>query len=116
MSFLTSGKVIVYGGLSVIGPREAFVYMVGVLQSRGRVLSGWTLSIGHPDQEEPDFCRIDTSKKELTELPFPNTMAYFVCEGDERLVAADVPQDELKAIVRFVLSFISDNGPPEGID
>jgi hypothetical protein len=116
ISLLQNGKVTVYGGLSLIGPLGNFVYMVGVLQAKDENLFGWTLSIGHPDHEHPDFQRIDTTAAQLTELPFPNTMAYFVSEGDQRLVAGDVPSDDLKAVARFVLPFISDEGPPKGID
>jgi hypothetical protein len=116
VELLKGGKVSVYGGYSLIGERGSFVYMVGILQLKDENLFGWVLSIGHPGHQPPDFRRIDTRSAPLKELPFPNTITYFVCEGREVLVAADVKMDELKAVARFVLPFISDEGPPKGID
>jgi hypothetical protein len=116
IELLKGGRVAAYGGLSLLGDSGHIVYMVGLLQAKDENLKGWTLAIGHPNQEKPDFNRIDTTTAPLTELPFPNTMTYFVGEADEKLIAANVPPEELQAAARFILPFISDEGPPQGID
>lgn len=116
MELLEDGRVAAYGGLSLLGDSGHIVYVIGLLQAKDGNLKGWTLAIGHPEQEKPDFNHIDTMVAPLIELPFPNTMTYFVGEADEKLVAADVSPDELKAAARFILPFISDEGPPKGID
>ncbi len=119
VELLEGGKAVAYGGLSLVGEAGYIVYVVGFLQAKdgqsGQV-KGWTLAIGHPEQENPDFRHVDTTVAPLTEWPFPNTMTFFVGEAEEKLVVADASADELQAAARFILPFISDDGPPKGID
>ena len=116
IELLKNGKVAAYGGLSLLGENGSIVCVIGLLQAKDEQLKGWTLAIGHPKQEKPDFNRIDTTVAPLTELPVPDTMTYFVGEADEKLIAADASPEELQAAARFILPFISVEGPPKGID
>ena len=113
---IEEGKAIALGGISVIGERLYVVSVISLLQMKDRVLRGWPLAIGHPEKEELEFDLVDTSVSFPAEYPFPSTMIYFVAEADEKVVAVDAPAEELQAIARFVLPFISDEGPPRGID
>ncbi len=116
VEILEAGKAVVCGGLSLIGEEGYMVYVISLLQMKDENLHGWFLALGHPDKEEPDFEFIDTTVTPLTELPFPNCMTYFVGEVDVNILKADALPEDLEGIARFVISFISDEGPPKGID
>lgn len=117
IALMESGKGAALGGLSIIGEEGYMVFVISLLQSKNQELFGWLLTIGHPDKKG-EFCLevIDTTKKPLSELPFPNTMTYFVGEIDKKILKANTSQKELEDVARFIFSFISDEGPPEGID
>lgn len=112
---IEQGKAVAFGGVSIIGKEGCLVYVIGLLKVNGQSLQGWMLYIDHPEKDS-DFNFIDSSRSPLNELPFPNTITYFVAEADESLIRPDAPQQELQDIARFVVAFISDDGPPEGID
>ncbi len=116
IELLETGRVAAFGGYSLIGDVGHQVFVIGVLQMRNKELRGWSLMLGHPLREQPDFEFIDTTIAPLTELPFPNLMTYFVGEADEKLMTPDAPREELEAIARFILPFIKDCAPPDGID
>ena len=111
-----AGKAVAFGGISLIGNQGYVVYMIGFLQVKNEHIHGWSLVIGHPEKKVPDFSFIDTTVAPLTEFPFPNVITYFVCQVDENLLMADASQEQLEAAARFILAFISDEGPPDGID
>ena len=114
---LLNRKVAAFGGISIKGEMGYFVPMIGVFQLdvESLALRGWLMRT-HPENSSCNFRFIDTSKEPLSELPFPNTMVYFVGESDEAIINSDARQDELLAIARFIPPFISDEGPPAGID
>ena len=112
---IESGKPVVFGGISLIGAKGYIVTEIGMTQIKDGNPRGWFLSLGHPDKDPPDFVYADPDHP-LDDFPFPNTITYFVGVGDEQFLEKDAPQEELEAMARFVLAFISDSGPPEGID
>jgi len=116
IELLQNGKIAVYGGISLLGEFGTIVCKIGFLQLKDEILRGWLLAINHPEEETANFKYVDTSSAPLTEIPFPDTIVYFAGEADESLIAPDASLEELKSVARFILPFISDEGPPDGID
>ncbi|HWP61295.1 MAG TPA: hypothetical protein VN495_01700 [Candidatus Paceibacterota bacterium] len=113
---IASGKYIAIGGLSLVGSAAHEVRIVMFFQINDGDVQGWKLSIGHPDDPEPDFRYIETREVELAKWPFPNAAVYFVGEVDPRLVSETAPPVLLSEAARFIIPFINEDGPPEGID
>ena len=121
---MLAGKAIVIGGLSLIGEQGAMVAVVGIIKfgtktDDGTHVRGWSLHLGHPDESLRQMCYFDTEHFEeegSCPLPLPNCMVYFVCEADPALAEEGTEEDTLTRIVHFVVPFISDSGPPKGID
>lgn len=103
------------GGISIIRERGNIVRIISLLQIKNENLQGWVFTLGHPEKE-PGFEFIDATMGSLNELPFPNCMTYFVGEVDEVILQKDTPSEELENIGQFIIHFISDEGPPTGID
>lgn len=116
ISLLEAGRVVVIGGFSLLGEKGLMVWLVSVLQKHEDNLRGWLFTSNHPGEEGPALDHVDSSIKPLEKLPVPNVMVYFVGETSEDRVRAEAPQDDIQNLVRFVLPFISDEGPPKGID
>ena len=112
---LDLGRAIVIGGVSLMGDEGHIVPMVTAIQVLpGDNLKGWNLAI-HDGQ--PTLRHFDTTGKSLDQDPLPNLMVYFVgVLTREEILDRDASQDEISGIVRFILPFISDEGPPQGID
>lgn len=119
---LENGKTVVVGGLSLIGEMGQIVGVVGIIRistitPEGAHLKGWSLHIGHPNEKFRILRHFDTERSvEDTLLPLPNCMVYFACETDQALAEEDADAEVLMQIAHFVPPFISDAGPPEGID
>lgn len=119
---ILSGKTLVVAGASLIGKEGYIVATIGILRQTtarpegGYNIKGWSAQLGHPDERFRQFCHFDTEKGTDVPLPVPNYMVYFACETDHVLVEDDATAETLTEIAHFVAPFISDMGPPEGID
>jgi hypothetical protein len=113
---LSAGKIVIVGGVSLIDEPMYVVPIISVLQIPvGGTLRGWSIAIGHP-RKTLGFEFFD-AETELSELPFPTLMTYFVGQTEQAdLITEAACQDDLLALTRFVLPFISDEGPPKDID
>ena len=114
-ALLSGGTVVAYGGVSIEGEQGFIVPMIGLFLMENKVLRGWQLRT-RPKEGGCDFRHIDTAKEPLEEIPFPNYMVYFVGTSDRTIVEENADREALLAHARFILPFISDDGPPAGID
>lgn len=119
---LENGKTVVIGGLSLIGEKMYMVPTVGIIQltkrePEGGDMRGWALHLGHPDEKFRKLCYFDTAQSaEDMALPLPNYLIYFACEINTEFTQEDADAETLMQIAHFVVPFISDAGPPKGID
>lgn len=131
---LTLGKVTVIGGVSLMGDQGYIVTTFSVIRllvqppapenvspddehryAPYQHIIGWTISYGHPDNDEPKWEWYDSHT--ATEMPVPTLMFYFVGEcTDDTLVTIEADQEKLKKVDAFLRPFISDDGPPAEID
>lgn len=117
IQLLSTNKITIVGGVSLIGTKMWVVPVIGILQMyKQGFWRGWSLYIGHPDNELA-FTWVDSEQTPMQEVPVANTMIYFVGTSEQTsLVLADASLDDLTALARFVFPFISDEGPPKGVD
>ncbi len=119
---LENKEAIVIAGLSLIGDAG---YMVGVIGTMSVIttddgenhLRGWSLHLNHPDVQFRQLRYFDSSQTdEDIELPLPNCMVYFSSLVDATMTEETADAETLLQIVYFTASFITDEGPPKGID
>lgn len=119
---LAQGTVVALGGLSLVGESGDTVSTMGIIglgdeTPEGYELKGWSLHAGHP---EPNFRLLryfDTGiSTDDVLLPFPNTICFFGSEADSKLLDPTTDLEVLKQIMYFISQFISDDGPPEGVE
>lgn len=122
MHRIENGKTVVIGGLSLVGESGYMVLVVGIIKTGavtpdGAHLKGWSLHLGHPDEKFRMLRHFNTeqSVKDVC-LPLPNYLVYFACETDSAFTEEDADAEVLTQIAHFVVPFISDAGPPKGID
>jgi hypothetical protein len=119
---IEAGKTVVLAGLSLVGKQGAMVAVVGIIRKgsttpEGMHVHGWSFNAGHPEERFRMLRYFDTERStEDICFPVPNCMVYFGCDTDPSLVEEDADAEVLQQIVRFVMPFISDAGPPKGID
>ncbi|MEK7602365.1 MAG: hypothetical protein AAB472_02675 [Patescibacteria group bacterium] len=116
VELLKRNETVAVGGISIVGAEGTIVPIISILQIVRSEMVGWTLVMNHPYHSSHDFLRVDAIHMPLDVLPFPQTMTYFVGKADARLVDANVPKEDLQSVVAFILAFLSDEGPPKGID
>lgn len=119
---LIAGNTVALGGLSLVGERGYMVATVGIMALGSKTpdgfnLKGWSLHLGHPE-EEYNLLRYFDTEEETDDvlLPLPNTIVYFGCEADPKMTDKNTSQQDLTEIVHFILAFCSDDGAPDGID
>lgn len=115
IEILATGKAVACGGISIIGHRGHIVRIISLLQIKDKNFHGWLFTQGHPNKK-PGFEFIDATIGSLNELPFPDYMTYFVGEVDKAILQKDILVEELESITQFIIPFISNDGPPTGID
>jgi hypothetical protein len=104
-----TGAITVIGGVAVDND-GGVLPVVSILLFHMHRLCGWTLS-------GDELIFVDTDKAPITVLPVPNLLTYFVATTDDvSLVTEAASKDQLKSMVEFVYVFISDEGPPAGVD
>lgn len=114
---LIAGRVVVSGGISLLGEEGRIVQIISLMRmdTENERVYGWVLKCdSEPTLEFLDSA--DNTLPEWTYMPFPEVLVCFVGTTDEGLLRADAPQKEIADILRFVVPFIDAEGAPEGID
>jgi len=124
-SMFDQQRIVIMAGISIIGSEGYIVTTISIVKpfpyasnpEQGRLV-GWSISFGFPGNE-PKLVSFDSDSKDhpLPDVFLPTTIVYFAATSDdESLVTSEASQEELKKIVRFATAFVSDDGPPKGID
>ena len=111
---LLQQKVVLIGGLSLIGERGYIVRVVSVVQAVGvengqaKGLRGWYFFSGHPDKTLEGIQYFDTMRGKLKASPFPNTMTYVVGTVDLSLAEEHTNRRELQRTIDYAMTRIHD--------
>ena len=123
MTRLENNEAIAIGGLSLIGDAGHMVCVIGLIklvasENGENSLCGWSLHLNHPNVKFRQLRFFDTNVDggDDIELPLPNCMVYFSSSIDSTIVEETADADTLQAIAHFIVPFVSDAGPPKGID
>ena len=123
MTRLENNESIAIGGLSLLGDAGYMVCVVGLFRlitdDAGETsLRGWSLHLNHPDVQFRQLRFFDTNVHNASdiELPLPNCIVYFSSSVDPTMVEETADAGTLQEITHFIVPFVSDEGPPKGID